>query len=426
MVAFRVRKKNNSCITIQRITRRPLIISSDNASENSARPSTENQKKYSPLHTSININSDSDRPHDIDLHVNTKLLIKSNKKFDYLKTVLVTVLIFETIMFYIVYNKVTSDIQTMERLMYQTRSTVEDINMTKRKVDKLYKVFFNNYVKTTTVSKPDQIMRHIQKRDLSMIDVNDNKGSGLLLSQSVKQPESHVVSHARNMKPSRSNETLAVGVQLSTDEELNEDLVALAEHNTNTSEIGQRSPRAARASRRGKQSKCKTRDGCRHSRCRCRHKSGPLLAHLKGAIPEAVIRDGGIIAPWFFDSTANGEYALANVLLQEGRGKVEIVEKGLYFIYAQVYYLTSSSLNSYSVNVESEDEHSMNVIAMCSAEATTTKQSEVSCYTAVVRYLYPGEKIYITQRERNRRIIFRDGQTFLGITMLNSGPVVRK
>lgn len=44
----------------------------------------------------------------------------------------------------------------------------------------------------------------------------------------------------------------------------------------------------------------------------------------------------GIIAPWFFDSTANGEYALTNVLLQEGRGKVEIVEKGLYFIYAQV------------------------------------------------------------------------------------------
>lgn len=423
MVAFRLRKKNNSCITFQRITKRPLVINSDNASVNSVRPNVVNQNKYSPVHTSINIHSDSDRPRDIDLHLKTRLLIKSNKKFDYLKTALVTVLIFETLLFYIVYNKVTSNVKTMERLMYQTRSTVEDINMTKRKVDKLYKVLLNSYVKT--VNRPDQIMRHIQKRDLSMIDVNNGAKS---LTQNIKNGESPVVlSLVKNMKHVNGNESSAIALH---SEDLSEEdrfgTVGL-ERNRNSTDVAQRAPRTVRASRRGKQSKCKTRDGCRHSRCRCRHKSGPLLAHLKGAIPEAVIRDGGsIIAPWFVDNTANGEYALANVLLQEGRGKVVIVEKGLYFIYAQVYYLTSSSLNSFSINVESEDEHSLNVIAMCSAEATTTKQSEVSCYTAVVRYLQPGDKIYITQRERNRRVVFRDGQTFLGITMLNSSPVIRK
>ena len=116
---------------------------------------------------------DSNRPRDIDLHVNTRLLIKSNKKFDYLKTLLVLVLIFETIMFYIVYNKVTSDVQTMERLMYQTRSAVEDISMTKRKVDKLYKVLLNSYVKTNVVNRHEQIMRHIQKRDVSAIDMSN-------------------------------------------------------------------------------------------------------------------------------------------------------------------------------------------------------------------------------------------------------------
>lgn len=182
---------------------------------------------------------------------------------------------FETIMFYIVYNKVTSDVQTMERLMYQTRSTVEDINMTKRKIDKLYKVLLSNYVKTT-INRPDQIMRHIQKRDLSMIDVNksDNNG-GSLLSQSVKQSESTVVSsQVRNMQHSRNNETSALAVQMSTGEDLNEDLFMMSAHNISTSTVGQRSPRIVRASRRGKQSKCKTRDGCRHSRCRCRHKSG--------------------------------------------------------------------------------------------------------------------------------------------------------
>lgn len=225
---------------------------------------------------------DRDKPGDIDLHVNTKtrLLIKSNKKFDYLKTALITVLIFETVLFYIVYNKVTSNVQTMERLMYQTRSTVEDINMTKRKVDKLYKVLFNSYIKTTAMNRQDQIMRHMQKRDLSMIDVNNNNNGGIpSLSERVKRAESSVnSSHLSKMKYNSGNETSAVAVHLSSGEDLNDDdLVVLTGLNTSISEVGQRSARAVRASRRGKQSKRKSRDGCRHSRCRYRHKSGNHL-----------------------------------------------------------------------------------------------------------------------------------------------------
>lgn len=88
----------------------------------------------------------------------------------------------------------------------------------------------------------------------------------------------------------------------------------------------------------------------------------------------------------------------------------------------QMYYLTSSSLNSYTINLQlgaSSDREDI-VVAVCSAEAASNKLSELSCYTAVVRYLHQGDRIYVTQRERDRRIIFRENKSFLGLTLLNS------
>uniref|UniRef100_A0A1B6CP16 THD domain-containing protein n=1 Tax=Clastoptera arizonana TaxID=38151 RepID=A0A1B6CP16_9HEMI len=147
---------------------------------------------------------------------------------------------------------------------------------------------------------------------------------------------------------------------------------------------------------------------------------GPLLAHFKGALPEAVIQDGGIIAPWYVDIPSSKEHLLNNLILLEGRGKIEILEKGLYFIYAQVYYLTTEALNSFSIHVE-EAGRRETVLATCSTVSKTVNLSEVSCYTAIAHYLMPGDRIFILQRERNRRIVFRNGQTFFGVTMLNPG-----
>lgn len=87
-----------------------------------------------------------------------------------------------------------------------------------------------------------------------------------------------------------------------------------------------------------------------------------------------------------------------------------------------MYYLTSSSLNSYAINLQVGEGRGReeSVVAVCSAEAANNKLSELSCFTAVVRYLSRGDRIYVTQRERNRRIIFRDNKSFLGLTLLNS------
>uniref|UniRef100_A0A1B6FYT7 THD domain-containing protein n=1 Tax=Cuerna arida TaxID=1464854 RepID=A0A1B6FYT7_9HEMI len=152
---------------------------------------------------------------------------------------------------------------------------------------------------------------------------------------------------------------------------------------------------------------------------------GPLAIHLKGALPEITVRDGGIIAPWYIDKTSSGVFLLEDGIVGEGRGVVEIVEEGLYFIYAQMYYLTSDALNSYAINLQLGEEGGRGmrrdmVVAVCSAEATSHKLSELSCYTAVVRYLRRGDRIFVTQRERNRKIVFRDNRSFLGLTLLNS------
>uniref|UniRef100_A0A1B6KA82 THD domain-containing protein n=1 Tax=Graphocephala atropunctata TaxID=36148 RepID=A0A1B6KA82_9HEMI len=152
---------------------------------------------------------------------------------------------------------------------------------------------------------------------------------------------------------------------------------------------------------------------------------GPFAIHLKGALPEITIRDGGIIAPWYIDKTSSGVFLLEDGVVGEGRGIVEIIEEGLYFIYAQMYYLTSDALNSYAINLQLGEEGGRGVrrdvvVAVCSAEAASHKLSELSCYTAVVRYLRRGDRIFVTQRERNRKIIFRDNRSFLGLTLLNS------
>jgi hypothetical protein len=43
-----------------------------------------------------------------------------------------------------------------------------------------------------------------------------------------------------------------------------------------------------------------------------------------------------MIAPWYADEQGAGDYLLSKFQLREGNGAVEVLEKGLYYIYAQV------------------------------------------------------------------------------------------
>lgn len=43
-----------------------------------------------------------------------------------------------------------------------------------------------------------------------------------------------------------------------------------------------------------------------------------------------------MIAPWYADEQGAGDFLLSKFQLREGNGAVEVLEKGLYYIYAQV------------------------------------------------------------------------------------------
>uniref|UniRef100_A0A0A9YLE0 Tumor necrosis factor ligand superfamily member 13B n=2 Tax=Lygus hesperus TaxID=30085 RepID=A0A0A9YLE0_LYGHE len=145
----------------------------------------------------------------------------------------------------------------------------------------------------------------------------------------------------------------------------------------------------------------------------------PLLAHYKGGLPESVVNEGGLISPWFKDKYASGEFALKNTTFKEAKGSVVVPEAGLYFIYAQVYYLTRNVSNSYSITLKHE---SGLEIPLATCSSPPNEQGESSCYTATARALKKDDKLQLRQRERNRHILLRQGQTFLGLVLLSPSP----
>ncbi|XP_069671387.1 uncharacterized protein [Periplaneta americana] len=181
---------------------------------------------------------------------------------------------------------------------------------------------------------------------------------------------------------------------------------------------GVRLDRTKRSNRRGNQKSSRGQRGHLHKRNKIR---GPSLVHLKGAVPEICIEDGGLIAPWYVDEEGAGDFQMTKYELRQGKGAVRVTEKGLYYIYAQVYYLTTEESNSYSINLQKEGKDSVEELALCSTHAAGGgRSSEVSCFTSVVRFLNTTDLIYVRQRERNRRMILRDGYSFFGVVHLNS------
>ncbi|KAJ1527807.1 hypothetical protein ONE63_007755 [Megalurothrips usitatus] len=144
--------------------------------------------------------------------------------------------------------------------------------------------------------------------------------------------------------------------------------------------------------------------------------SGFQAIHLKGAHPEAVV-EAGHVGPWFVDTKAVKDSRLSSSFqLREDGESVEVESSGLYFIYAQVYYLTSHALNSFTIKLAPKDTDNSITLAYCSGNTVSTSStSEVSCFTAAMHTLQVGDRIYVQQREKNRRLIMRSGHSFLGL-----------
>ncbi|XP_021915953.1 uncharacterized protein LOC110828012 isoform X4 [Zootermopsis nevadensis] len=179
---------------------------------------------------------------------------------------------------------------------------------------------------------------------------------------------------------------------------------------------GLRVDREKRSNRRGNH---KPSEGRRHLNNK-RKNRGPSVVHLKGAVPDVYIEDGGLVAPWYVDKQGAGDFLLSKFQMREGNGAIQISERGLYYIYAQVYYLTTESSNSFAIRLREEGKSSPEELALCSVKATGNGEtSEVSCFTSVVRFLNATDRLFVWQRERNRRVILRDGCTFFGVVHLN-------
>lgn len=44
----------------------------------------------------------------------------------------------------------------------------------------------------------------------------------------------------------------------------------------------------------------------------------------------------GLVAPWYVDEQGAGDFLLSKFQMREGNGAIQITERGLYYIYAQV------------------------------------------------------------------------------------------
>ncbi|XP_023708091.1 uncharacterized protein LOC111864802 isoform X3 [Cryptotermes secundus] len=179
---------------------------------------------------------------------------------------------------------------------------------------------------------------------------------------------------------------------------------------------GVRLGRAKRSNRRGNQKPSGGRRGRPNNK---RKKSGPFVVHFKGAVPDVFIEEGGLVAPWNANKQVAGDFLLSKFQLREGSGAVEVSEHGLYYIYAQMYYITAESTNSFSIRLQEAGKTSPEDVALCSVStADTRNMSEVSCFTSVVRFLNATDRLFVWQRERNRKMILRDGYSFFGLVLL--------
>ncbi|GLV41695.1 eiger [Carabus blaptoides fortunei] len=148
---------------------------------------------------------------------------------------------------------------------------------------------------------------------------------------------------------------------------------------------------------------------------------GALAAHFKGSLPEIHIQNQGLVGPWYPDTSVSRQYKFPKFHLTEGQCSIEVTETALYLIYAQVYYITSSAVNSYTVFVRSEGSSDNNVVARCSSIGPNSSHiAEISCFTSTVYNLKTNDRIFIQQTEKNRTIILRDGHSFFGLVRLNN------
>ncbi|XP_060515867.1 uncharacterized protein LOC132695570 [Cylas formicarius] len=96
-------------------------------------------------------------------------------------------------------------------------------------------------------------------------------------------------------------------------------------------------------------------------------------------------------------------------------GTITIKESGLYFIYAQIYYLDEHDRNGYAI--EKNNQKLLMCTVAAHSEQRLTKGN--TCYTAGVDYVAEGDTINIVDLSHDRYSIFDTGKSFFGLVKLS-------
>lgn len=161
-------------------------------------------------------------------------------------------------------------------------------------------------------------------------------------------------------------------------------------------------------------------------RCRCRQddkrennwtKQQEFAAvHFLGSNLQVEETVAGIMGPWFNPVYSTEELSSLGINMINEDRMVEVMKKGMYFIYAQVHYCSKNKSNTFSINKISVSNGRDTVIAVCSKDNTkSTAETEISCHTSLIYYLDSEDRIYIRLRDTSRRINYHKGYTFFGL-----------
>ncbi|XP_025194022.1 uncharacterized protein LOC112593721 [Melanaphis sacchari] len=134
------------------------------------------------------------------------------------------------------------------------------------------------------------------------------------------------------------------------------------------------------------------------------------------AQPNIDFEQNGILGPWILSNKSLPVDSYPPIKLTSRRTLLEIVDQGLYLINIQVYYLSSTKRNSFSITkVTSSINETLSVCSAVSVSGT-----EISCFTSIVEYFKPGESIFIRLREMSSGINLnrKASHTYLGFTKL--------
>ncbi|XP_025837416.1 protein eiger [Agrilus planipennis] len=100
-------------------------------------------------------------------------------------------------------------------------------------------------------------------------------------------------------------------------------------------------------------------------------------------------------------------------------GYLKIKENGLYFVYAQIYYLDEHDTNGF--HVHKNRDAILQCTVMTHTVSTVTKGN--TCYTAGVEYLREGDEISIRDVGSHRYSLFEPGKSFFGVIKLGDVKV---